>query len=56
VVIAAAFGDEQVVGVLDGRDDGGQVGGPAPSPAGGGVLAECQVPDILRGSRGRPAI
>src|SRR6185312_10126725 len=43
-VVAAAFGDVQVSGVLDGRDDGradgGQVGGPAAGPAGQGVFAE----------------
>ena len=37
-VVAPAFGDVQVAGVLDGRDDGradgGQVGGPAAGPAG----------------------
>jgi hypothetical protein len=52
-VVAPAFGDVQVAGVLDGRDDGGadggQVGGPAAGAAGGGVLAERRVPDVLRG-------
>jgi hypothetical protein len=52
-VVAAAFGDVQVAGVLDGRDDGGadggQVDGPAAGPAGGGVFAERQVPDVLQG-------
>jgi hypothetical protein len=52
-VVAAAFGDVQVAGVLDGRDDGGadggQVGGAAAGPAGGGVFAESGVPDVLQG-------
>src|ERR1035441_7421549 len=43
-VIAPAFGDVQVAGVFDNRDDGGadggQVGGPAAGAAGGGVFAE----------------
>jgi hypothetical protein len=59
-MVAAAFGDVQVAGVLEGRDDGGadrgQVGRPASGPAGGGVFTETQVTDLLRGSRGRPAI
>ena len=42
-VVAAAFGDVQVAGVFDGRDDGGadgsQVGGPAAGPAGSSVFA-----------------
>jgi hypothetical protein len=46
-VVAAAFGDVQVTGVLDGRDhgraDGGQVDGLAASPAGRGVFAERHV-------------
>ena len=50
-VVASAFGDVQVAGVLDGRDDGGadggQVGGPAPGPAGGSVLSECHVPSVV---------
>src|SRR5512135_21385 len=50
-VVAPAFGDVQVAGVLDGRGDGGpdggQVGGPAAGPAGGGVFAESQVPDVM---------
>src|ERR1035438_8863021 len=50
-VVAAAFGDVQVAGVFDGRDDGGadggQVGGPAAGTAGGGVFAECRVPDVV---------
>lgn len=43
-VVAPAFGDLQVADVFDGRDgrgaDSGQVGGPAPGTAGGGVLAD----------------
>src|SRR5260370_4313477 len=54
-VVAPAFGDVQVAGVFDGRDDGGadggQVGGAAAGTAGGGVFAESHVPDLLRGSR-----
>ena len=54
-VVAAAFGDVQVSGVLDGRDDGrddgradgGQVGAPAAGPAGRGVFAESHVPDVV---------
>jgi hypothetical protein len=41
-VVAAAFGDVQVAGVFEGRDDGGadggQVGGPAAGPAGSGIF------------------
>jgi hypothetical protein len=48
-VIAPAFGNVQVAGVFDSRDDrgadGGQVGGPAACPAGGGVFAERCIPD-----------
>src|SRR5260221_14434444 len=50
-VVAAAFGDVQVAGVFDGRDDGGadggQVGGPAAGAAGRGVFAESHVPDVV---------
>jgi hypothetical protein len=50
-VVAPAFGDVQVAGVLDGRDDrgadGGQVGGPAAGPAGSGVFAERRVPYVV---------
>ena len=50
-VVAPAFGDVQVAGVFDGRDDGGadggQVGGPAAGEAGGGVFAERRVPDVV---------
>jgi hypothetical protein len=31
----------------DGGVDGGQVGGPAAGAAGGGVFAECDVPDVV---------
>ena len=51
-VIAPAFRDVQVAGVLDGRDDrsadGSQVGGPAASTAGGSVFAERRVPAQYR--------
>src|SRR5260221_1132988 len=50
-VVAAAFGDVQVAGVFDGRDDGGagggQVGGPGAGGAGRGVFAESHVPDVV---------
>jgi hypothetical protein len=50
-VVASAFGDVQVAGVLDGRDgggpDGGQVGGPAAGPAGRGIFAEGHVADMV---------
>jgi hypothetical protein len=50
-VVAAAFGDVQVAGVFDGRDDGGadggQVDGAAAGGAGRGVLGECHVPDVM---------
>jgi hypothetical protein len=46
-VVAPAFGDVQVAGVVDGCDDGGQVGGPAASAAGGGVFAERRVPYVV---------
>ena len=50
-VVAPAFGDVQVAGVFEGRDDGGadggQVGGPAAGPAGGGVFAEGHVADVV---------
>ena len=49
-VVAAAFGDVQVAGVFDSRDDGGadggQVDGPAAGPAGGGIFAETHVADV----------
>jgi hypothetical protein len=62
-VVAAAFGDVQVVGVLEGRDeggaDGGQVGGPAAGAAGRGIFAEAHVRDVtsrspVQGSRAAP--
>ena len=50
-VVASAFGDVQVAGVFDGRDDGspdgGQVGRPAAGPAGRGVFMECHVADVV---------
>src|SRR5260370_2365956 len=50
-VVAAAFGEVQVAGVLGGGDaggaDGGQVGGPAAGAAGRGVFAESHVPDVV---------
>ena len=50
-MVAPAFGDVQVAGVLDSRDDGGadggQVGRPAAGPAGGGVFAESHVADVV---------
>src|SRR5258708_33260367 len=50
-VVAAAFGDVQVAGVFDGRDDGsadgGQVGGPAAGAAGRGVFGESHVPAVV---------
>ena len=59
-MVAPAFGDVQVAGVFEGCDDGGadggQVGGPAAGAAGRGIFAEGHVADVLRGSRGRPAI
>ena len=52
-VIAAPFGDVQVAGVFDGRDDGGADGGqvdwPAAGPAGGGVFGERRIPSVLQG-------
>jgi hypothetical protein len=61
-VVAAAFGDMQVAGVFDGRDDGGadrgQVDGPAAGPAGSSVFAECHVADMAApcSNRGSPPI
>src|SRR6476660_9942992 len=50
-MVAPAFGDVQVAGVFNGRDDGcadgGQVGGPVAGPAGGGILAEGHVADVV---------
>src|SRR5450755_516202 len=55
-VVASAFGDVQVAGVLDGRGDGGadggQVGGPAAGAAGRGVFAESHVTDMMVGLDG----
>jgi len=46
-VVAAAFGDVQVAGIFEGRDDGGadggQVDGPAAGAAGGGIFPESKV-------------
>jgi hypothetical protein len=51
-VVTAAFGDVQVAGVFEGRDDGGadgsQVDGPAAGAAGRGVFAERHVADVLQ--------
>jgi hypothetical protein len=50
-VVAPAFGDVQVAGVFDGRDDGGpdrgQVGGAAAGPAGSSVFAEGDVANMV---------
>src|SRR6516225_46137 len=50
-VVASAFGDVQVAGVLESRGDGGADGGqvdrPAAGSAGGGILAETQVADVV---------
>ena len=50
-VVAPAFGDVQVAGVLDGRDDrgadGGQVGGPAAGTTGRGIFAESDITDMM---------
>jgi len=50
-VVAPAFGDVQVAGVFDGRDDGGadggQVDGPAAGAAGGGIFPESKVADVV---------
>src|SRR5205807_2664040 len=50
-VVASAFGDVQVAGVFEGRDDGcadgGQVGGPAAGAAGGGIFPESKVADVV---------
>ena len=52
-VVAPAFGNVQVTGIFDGRDDGCanscQVGGAAAGAAGGGVFTECHVPELLQG-------
>src|SRR6266571_5070534 len=50
-VVASAFGDVQVAGVFEGRDDGGadggQVGRPAAGAAGGGIFPESKVADVV---------
>src|SRR5580704_14020629 len=50
-VVAASFGDVQVPGVFEGRDDGGadggQVDGPAAGAAGGGIFPERKVADVV---------
>src|ERR1039457_974048 len=50
-VVAPAFGDVQVAGVFDSRDDGGadggQVGRPAAGAAGGSVFMKCHVSDVV---------
>src|SRR5207253_11331076 len=50
-VVASAFGDVQVAGVFEGRDDGGadggQAGGPAAGAAGGGIFPESKVADVV---------
>src|ERR1700722_19500021 len=50
-VVASAFGDVQVAGVFDGRDDGspdsGQVGRTAAGTAGRGIFAERHVTDVV---------
>src|SRR5258705_13247328 len=57
-VVAAAFGDVQVAGVFEGRDDGGadggQVDGSAAGAAGGGVFAEGHVADVAGRLDGPP--
>src|SRR3984893_9501774 len=50
-VVAPSFGNVQVTGIFDGRDDGcadsSQVGGAAAGAAGRGVFMECHVPDVV---------
>ena len=50
-VVAASFGDVQVAGVFEGRDngrpDGRQVGGSAAGAAGGGIFPERKVADVV---------
>src|SRR4029077_16835333 len=50
-VVASAFGEVQVAGVFDGRDDGspdgGQVGRPAAGTAVRGIFAEGHVADMV---------
>src|SRR5208283_1470392 len=56
-VVASAFGDVQVAGVFDGRDDGGsdggQVGRAAAGAAGRGIFAESHVAENGRGGAPR---
>ncbi len=50
-MVAAAFGDVQVAGIFEGRDDGGADGGqvdrPAAGTAGRGILGETHVADVM---------
>ena len=50
-VVAPAFGDVQVAGVFDGRDDGGadggQVGWPAAGTASRGIFAGSDITDVV---------
>src|SRR6266849_691027 len=50
-VVAPAFGDVQVTGVFDGRDDrctdGSQVDRPVAGATGRGVLVKCHVPYVM---------
>jgi hypothetical protein len=50
-VVAAAFGDVQVAGVFEGRDDGGADGGQvdraAAGAAGGGIFPESKVAGVV---------
>jgi hypothetical protein len=50
-VVTSSFGDVQVAGVFDGRDDGGadggQVDGSVAGAAGRGVLVKCHVPYVM---------
>ena len=54
-MVAAAFGDVQIAGVLDSRDDGGADGRKVDrfvaGAAGGGIFAEGHIADVLLGSR-----
>ena len=58
-VVAASFGDVQVAGVFEGRDDGRadgcQVGGSAAGAAGGGIFPERKVTDVVM-SLNRPLL
>ena len=59
-MVAPAFGDVQVAGVFEGRDDGGadggQVDGPAAGAAGGGVFGESKVTDVVVGLNRPPVM